>query len=57
MKKCDYYAPQIQVVKVKLEGIIASSDRIPISPTPNTPATNKYDSFWNRNQWEEKADE
>lgn len=56
MKKCDYYAPQISVVKVELEGMIASSDRIPISPTPSVPASNKYNNYWNSNQWKENIE-
>lgn len=52
MKKSIYQAPHLRIVEMNIEGIIASSDRIPINPNPSTPATNKYESPWSSKQWE-----
>lgn len=57
MKKNTYIAPQLRIVEMNIQGIIASSDRIPVDPTPSTPATNKFDSPWNSKQWEASSEE
>lgn len=52
MKKKTYVAPNICIFQVNFEGVCATSNRIPIDPTPSTPATNKYESPWSSKQWE-----
>lgn len=52
MKKKTYVTPNICIFQVNFEGVCATSNRIPIDPTPSTPATNKYESPWSSKQWE-----
>lgn len=52
MKNNKYDAPQLLIVEIDNEGLIASSNRIPLNPTPSTPATNKHEGPWNSKQWE-----
>lgn len=56
MKKETYHSPKLRVVEMNVEGLIATSDRIPLTPTPSTPATNKYDGAWSSSQWEKTAE-
>ncbi len=56
MKKQTYKSPQLRVVEMNVEGLIATSDRIPMDPNPGTPATNKYEGAWSCSQWEKDAE-
>ena len=51
MTKNNYQTPQLRVVELRNEGIIATSDRIPVGSTPATPATKKLESPWNCESW------
>ena len=51
MTKNNYQTPQLRVVELRNEGIIAASDRIPVGNNPSTPATKKYESSWSSENW------
>lgn len=51
MTKNNYQTPQLRVVELRNEGLIAASDRIPVGSTPATPATKKLESPWNCESW------
>ena len=54
MAKKKYQTPALRAVALHTEGLIAASDRIPVSTKPGTPATNKYDGPWSSTQWNEQ---
>ena len=51
MAKNNYQKPQLRVVELCVEGLVAASDRIPVSNNPSTPATKKYESSWGSENW------
>ena len=52
MTKNNYQKPQLRVVELRIEGLIAASDRIPVGSTPATPATKELASPWNCENWD-----
>jgi hypothetical protein len=54
MTKKKYQTPALRAVALHTEGLIAASDRVPVSPTPGVPATNKHEGPWNSTQWNEQ---
>lgn len=51
MTKKIYQAPTLHVVEVCSEGMIATSDRIPVNPTPSAPATQEKEYEWDGDFW------
>lgn len=54
MTKKKYQTPALRAVALHTEGLIAASDRVPVSPMPGVPATNKHEGPWNSTQWNEQ---
>ena len=54
MTKKKYQTPALRAVALHTEGLIAASDRVPVSPTPGIPATNKHEGPWSCEQWNEE---
>lgn len=52
MTKKIYQTPQLRIVALHTEGLIAASDRIPVGSTPATPATKELESPWNCENWD-----